>query len=725
MNDHKLRFTEQKVYHVNGIQVSYNLPKPLNVVTIGRGRGRYEMLEIYAGFDIETTTITTDDGKHLAFAYHFQVSIGTPRILNIYLFRKWDHVIHFFNTVAEFYGLSPKRHITILIANMGFEFQFLRKRLTWDEGDFDFFAKEKYKPLKATYRGIEFRECLSLTGGNLAQLAKDYCYTQKLVTVDENGVKQSDLDYKKMRNSRTPLTALEEQYCINDVVILSEFSWYLFCNFIRPERKFPMTFTGILHNEFKEELKTLCLKRDIKMHLQHGTSFDQWQDYIVALQPKEDEYHTHMTYLFRGGYVHANALFAGLDGIKGGMMDITSFYPSEMNLGYGPVTPFKPVAFAPDRCRVLDPKMIKSKCMIIHAIFDYIRPTTTHTIESKNKIVRFNNAKWDNGRLIQADMIEVYLTELDYQIYEKFYTWAGVTILEAYEAKRGQLPAYVTKVLNSHYQTKERLKRAGLKDTQEYAIAKARVNTCYGDLVKRLRLQKTTYNNALEWHDDPVPLKYYEEIRKAILSPYWGIYCTSWCRFTLLSMVHKLTMAGVKVLYCDTDSIKYIPCHAATQIFKHFNNSIKKHRHNRKLRSDFFEGLGEFDIEVKDKETKKMIPVIFKALRSKCYIYAYDGKVFATVAGMPKAAVHQIGQTPEEVIRKFNKLGFNLTPEQSGKLTTAYTDEEYSAVIDGELMTEQSGVALYEIPFKITITEEYKAHVASLQRKYEQEIKCL
>ena len=725
MTDHRLRFTDQRVYHIDKPMAGYDLPDPLNVVTMGRGRCRYEMLEIYAGFDIETTTITTEEGKHLAFAYHFQVSIGTPRILNIYLFRKWDNVIHFFNFLADHYQLNEKRHIFCLIANMGFEFQFLRRRLHWDDGEWDFFAKEKYKPLKATYRGIEFRECLSLTGGNLAQLAKDYCYTQKLVTTDENGVKQSDLDYKKIRNSRTPLTDLEEKYCINDVVILSEFSWYLFCNFIRSERRFPMTFTGILHNEFKEELKTLCLQRDNKMHLQHGTSLDQWMDYIYALQPEEDQYTTHMTYLFRGGYVHANALFAGLDGIKAGMMDITSFYPTQMNLGYGPGTPFKQIVFDPDRIRKLDRQKINSKCLIIHAIFDYVRPTTTHTIESKNKIVKFSNAKWDNGRLIQADWIEVWLTELDFQIYEKFYTWGGVTILEAYEAERAQLPPYVLKVLNKHYQTKERLKRAGLKDSMEYAIAKARVNTCYGDLVKRLRLQKTTYDNEKEWHDDPVPLNYYDEIRKAILSPYWGVWCTAWCRFTILSMIHKLTMAGVKVLYCDTDSIKYIPCHAATQLFKHFNNSIKKHRHNRKLRSGFFEGLGEFDIEVKDKVTKKMIPVQFKALRSKCYIYSYDGMVFATIAGMPKASVHQIGQTPEEVMRNFNKLGFNLTPEKSGKLTTVYTDEEYSADIDGEIMTEYSGVALYEIPFKITITEEYKAHVASLQRKYEQELKCL
>lgn len=717
-------FKDQKIYHIDGTETDLHFPDPLNIVHMASGRHKQEMLELYCGFDTETTTITTPDGDHQAFVYHFQLSIGTPRILNVYLFRRWEVFLDFLEKMIDHYKLGPTRHMILSVANFGFEFSFLAPRLQWDCGEWDFFAKEKYKPLKATYKGIEFREVLSLTGGNLAQLAKDYCHTQKLVTVDENGNKISDLDYKKLRNSSTPLTALEEQYCINDVVILSEFMWYLFCEFIRPDRKMPMTFTSILHNEIKQELKDLCFKRDAKQHQKNGTSYDMWMDYIYTLQPHtEDEYHNTMTYLFAGGYVHANALFTGVDGLKAGMMDITSFYPTQMNLGYVPVTPFKACQFSRDK--------LFNKCLILHVIFDYVRPTTTHTIISKNKIISSTNARFDNGRLISADMIEVMMTELDLLTFRKYYTACGedpvdnMTVLSCQESERGELPVYVRNVLNKHYQKKEKLKRTGYKETMEYAIAKARCNSVYGDLVKRVRRQRVLYNNEVGWVDDPAPVDYEKEIRKNILSPYWGIWCTSWCRFTILGMIYKLTKAGVKVLYCDTDSIKYIPCHKATQMFKHFNNSIKKHRHNRKLRSEYFEGLGEFDIEVKDKKTGKMIPVDFKTLRSKCYIYAYGGKVFATVAGMPKAAVNQLGRTPEEVIAHFNKTGFRLTPQQSSKLTTSYTDTPYSAVIDGEVMRELSGVALYEIPFKVTIKEDYLKHIEALQKRIALEEKYL
>lgn len=706
-----MKFPVQHVYHIKDKLKYFDFPKPLNVVTIGRGEGKYNLLELYCGFDIETTTITTEDGDHLAFAYHFQITVATPRVCNVYLFRTWDLIIHFFDKLADFYNLGKDRHIIIAIANMSFEFQFLRRRLQWDSGEWDFFAKEKYQPLRATYRGIEFREVLSITGGSLAQLAKDYCTTQKLITYDDNGNKVSDLDYSIVRNSNTKLTPLEEQYCINDVVILSEFMWYLFCEYIRPDRYIPMTFTGILHREFKEELKLMCFLRDDKLHLDHGISYGTWCEFIQSLQPSYEEYQIYMKYLFRGGYVHANALYTDLDNLIAKMKDITSHYPSRMNLDYFPMSAFKDISVSnEDDLKIL----AKSKCLIIHAEFDFIRNTTTHSIESKSKIISHTNAKWDNGRLLSADTIEVYLTEKDYKIYTWFYKWECMTIKSVKVADRGKLPPYVLNVLNRHYKIKEQLKRTGQKDTIEYTISKSRVNTCYGDLVKRLRLIKTTYNNDLEWHEDPIPVDYDKEIRKAILSPFWGIWVTAGARYELLSIVYKLTRAGVAVYYGDTDSCKHKPSHKAEQIFKHYNASIARHRKNRKLRSDFFAGLGEFD-----KELPEAVP--FKMLRSKCYIYIYDNKVYATIAGMPKASINQVGKTPEDVLLKFNSTGFRLTPEESGKLTTQYTDQEYSAVVDGEVMTELSGVALYKIPFTVTITSEYKAHVYELQQRFNRE----
>ena len=48
---------------------------------------------------------------------------------------------------------------------------------------------------------------------------------------------------------------------------------------------------------------------------------------------------------------------------------------------------------------------------------------------------------------------------------------------------------------------------------------------------------------------------------------------------------------------------------------------------------------------------------------------------------------------------------------QSRKLTTFYNDNETSCDVNGEIMSEKSSVALYEIPFKLSITNEYKNYI--------------
>ena len=82
---------------------------------------------------------------------------------------------------------------------------------------------------------------------------------------------------------------------------------------------------------------------------------------------------------------------------------------------------------------------------------------------------------------------------------------------------------------------------------------------------------------------------------------------------------------------------------------------------------------------------------------------------------MPKASISHLGDTPEEILNSFSRVGYHLTPLESGKLTTDYTDFPYSAEIDGEMMHELSGVALYEIPFSMSLKEEYCNHLDELQ----------
>lgn len=709
-------------YYITDKNVSFVLPKIRGSARVGVGKHAYKLLEIYAGFDIETTNINQVDadayGWH-AYAYHMQLTLYTDKEKYVYLFRYWENVLWFFDHIADVYSLGPYTHLLIWIANFSFEFQFMRRRLKWDQGEFDFFAKEERQPLKATYRGIEFRECLAISGGSLAQLAKDYCTTQKLITEGPNGEKISDLDYSIERSSETPLTDQEEQYCINDVVILAEFSEYVFREFIHPEHYIPMTKTSILLLSFKRRFKALCKIRDTKYHLPPQTSESEYQDYILRCFPEFDTYKIWMNYLFRGGFVHGDATFAGVE-VFAKMKDITSHYPTRMNVDYFPRTPFKKWDQENGLLTRSMKAALKSKCCILHCIFDYIDAVTDHSIESKNKCVQALGAKWDNGRLLYADYLEVYLTELDFDIYTKFYKWEGVTILSFETAERGKQPPFVLDILNKLYIEKNDLKKRGLNNTTEYAIKKSGVNTCFGAEVKRIRTEQALYDyNEQVWYTKDTLPDFEKERRKQLLLPQMGIWVTAHARHELLTVIHKLITNKkhpTPVYYGDTDSIKHEPSHKAEDIIKHYNRRIAKRLRKRGLRNINFDDLGQFDNECKDKNGKGRT-VKFKTLGAKRYIYEDEGKIIATVAGMPKSAISCIGENNEMIFDEFSLAGFSLTPEESSKLTTRYNDQPHDAYINGVLMHEESSVALFKIPFKITITDEYNEVIEGRKKK--------
>lgn len=690
---------EPIVFDVLQEDPSLYLPKVRKTVVMGRGDHKIQIPELYAGFDIETTNIIQPDGW-AAYMYHAQFSIATEKECCVYLFRHWEHFEWFIEYIIQAYDLSSDRRMIVYIANMGFEFQFICKRFSWDEEEYSFFAKEERQPLKATYHGIEFREALSISGGNLAFLAKTYCTTQKLV---------GDLDYMVERNSKTILTPEERAYCINDVVILSEFSQYMFDHYIRRHHKIPMTKTSILIDQYKHNMTVMCRDRDRKNNQPILTSYYEWKDYLQKCMPDQKTYEMWFKYLFRGGYVHANALYSNIE-THVRMRDVTSHYPGRMNLSSFARTPFKKIPRD-------DFKMewIESKCCILHVVFDFIRTTTPHSIESSNKCVKVSGAVWDNGRLVSADYLEVYLTDLDWKIYQLFYrSEVPPTILECWTAERGKLPPYLMKVLNSSYKEKHKLKVAGLSGSQEYAVQKSVVNSSYGSLVKRIRLDQVTYDNEIGWTVKDTHPEYIAEMKKQVLLPQWGIWVTSAARYELLSVLYKLTKAGVDVVYMDTDSIKYRPSHVAERIFHNYNNRIKRRLHNRKLRDPAFADLGTFDLE------EGGAVVRFKTLGAKRYIYTTpEGKVKATIAGMPKVSIKMLGESEDEIYANFTAFGFSLAPEISGKLTTKYRDEPHDAVIgmgkDRDYMHEESSVALYRIPFTLTLSDDYQAYMEEVQ----------
>lgn len=672
------------------------------------GEGK-EWLKLYCGYDTETTTRNYWDDTHLAAVYIFQISLFNFIDDNrVYLMRTWQDFIDSINYLNEYYDLSPQRLLIMGVANLGFEFAFMCRRFEWCEEEFTFFAKEPRKPLICTYGGVQFKEILSISGGSLAFTAKNYTKTQKL---------KGDLDYDVLRNSTTILDPkTEEQYCINDVVIVSEYMLYLFDRFLSHRtKKLPLTKTAILNDEIKKNFRRQCRLKDQMQGLLQGTSESLWKASLQACFPDRETYKNHFRWLFRGGYVHASALYTDIDlkpeegrGVR--QKDITSSYPTSMLLRYCPGEPFKDVKW--------DPKYLKSHCCIIHARFLHIKNTTVHTIESRSKLVDCIGGVFDNGRLARADMVEVYLTEMDFKNYEWFYSWEEMQLIDFKIAKRRAYPSYFTDVIKYYYLQKARLKKEGKNDTKEYSVSKEMVNSAYGLTVKRMREDKHIYKDH-EWQIDSTSFDYDKEVKRSVLLPYYGMWVSSASRHELLKVVHNLTKAGVQVVYCDTDSVKYIADPAAERIFKRYNKMLARQLITRGLRASGYKGLGQFEDETKGKETR------FKTLGAKRYIYQVGDKIKATIAGMPKVSIKHIAKNKDGnevsnadmIFDAFNACGFVLTALESDKLTTCYTDKPYDMYIEGEWMHEESGVALYKIPFTMRLKDEYTEYFNEIQEE--------
>ena len=615
-----------------------------------------KIIRVSAGFDIETTRI-----EDRTYMYHWQFSFNKTVLTG----RKWADfakLVEYLNTWLSW----QKAIIIVWVANLGYEFSFICSRFKWNH----IFAVDSHEPLKVRTERVEFRECLSISGqGGLMNLSKNYTKTKKA---------KGDLDFTIPRNSQTPLDKTEREYTWADVEILSEWGTYIFENFCDMSLQIPLTATGIVRSH-------------IKQAAMDSGKYEEIKTAIKALFPQDDrQYNYVMEYLFRGGYTHGCVWYVDIpeDNVIGA--DYTSSYPAVMlhNSNYQR-SPFKETRIETNGRLITDERLKdKDVCFWFIIQLRQIKQTTFHAIESKHKIADMRGAHFDNGRLTRAEFIEVALTEKDYEVYTKFYTWEAITIKQAYIARAGKLPDYVLKPLMHFYEIKSKLKAAGLDKTIEYVNAKAICNSMYGCCVTRLKFTEFKYNPDLKIWEPKENRKGYDELRKnQILSPYWGIQITSNARYNLLMTIWEMDgetspYDEPQNLYSDTDSMYFKDTPRNRAIIEKYNDEIIKM--NVGFPREFWD-LGAFDWIDKNEEGEPIV-YKFKTLGAKRYLKYHDGIAEVTVAGLPKHALEKlIARTfrtdnecyllYEDMKKKTGRIGYIDVPE----LFEAFRDNMFLA----------------------------------------------
>ena len=644
-------------------------------------------------FDIETSSFYQGEDK-AACMYIWQVAIGD----NVYIGRTWEQWMQFNKLLSDGLNLSENKRIIFYVHNLSYEFQFMRLYYDW----YVFALADRKVCYCYTDTGLEYRCSYILSNESLDNLAKHLKRPiQKLV---------GSLDYDLIRGPETPLDDEELAYCVNDVLIVTEY--------IREQIEIegnicniPLTKTGYV----RRYCKRMCLYGDSDDKNKRADSYLRYMKMMkrLSLEPKE---YLMLKRAFAGGFTHANIFYVGskLDNVAS--QDITSDYPTECIASLFPMSKGKLVH--PADAAEFDKYVHKYCCLFDIRFYGIKNVFLNEAFISSSKCHELLNPVINNGRIESADMLEITITEQDYFTFAMFYEWDSVSIGDMYIYRRGYLPTPLVQSIIKFYTDKTVLK--GLLDPdghelEEYSQAKGMLNSTYGMMVTDICRPDITYDGywsvVVPNYDEKIQA--YNESKGRFLYFPWGVWVTAHARRNIAQAIYEL---GNDYVYSDTDSVKYLHPEAHEQFFKEYNARVidKLHKAMR------YHNLPEDTIApCNQKGDKKPMGVFtyegtykhFKTLGAKRYMYTNDTGVHITVAGLGKKQGGQFIADQKDPYEFFTNEMY-IPAEFTGKLTHTYIDE----TMEGDAIDylgnkfhyrERSGIHLGPCEFSLSLSARF------------------
>ncbi len=668
-------------------------------------------LNIPCSFDIETTSFYDGLAKK-AIMYIWTCNINGTTFYG----RTWQQFIDLLEITAEVFECNKfNRRLIIYIHNLEYEFQFMRKWFKWH----DIFADEKRSPLYCvTQSGIEFRCSYRLSGYSLAKLG-DELSTYKTEKMS------GDLDYYKYRHSLTPLTDKEFKYCYKDTQVVV---CYIQEEIERNENniaKIPYTKTGYVRRFCQQKCLASSGKQDNVSRLKGM----KYRDIMRSLTLTYDQYKMCKAG-FQGGFTHANVNYVNKTLHNVGSIDFTSSYPFTMMAQYFPMS-------SPREVEIKDLRdlnfYLANYCCLFEVQFINLVPLTTNENPiSSSRCSYLKDYHLNNGRVINADILETTITELDYDIFRNFYKWDGIKIGKFLTFYKGYLPTSLVKALVSLYKDKTELKGVEGKEV-EYLLSKGMLNSAYGMAVTDIVREDLEYHQELyadEWQvgdETPVSqLKRYNQNPSRFLYYPWGVWVTAHARHNLFRGILEF---GSDYVYSDTDSIKAINMDRHMDFIKNYNLHV---REQLQAAADFH-GIPMSDFEPKTiKGVPKLIGVWdiegtydkFKTLGAKRYLVQKGNDIEFTVAGVNKKAIKEYMLETYGLDGVFDAFtrSLDIPKGRTGKLTHTYIDQEWSGVLvdyNGVPFTyhEKSSIHMEPAPFKISMLDAFWDYISGIQQK--------
>ena len=643
-------------------------------------------------FDIETTSAWIDENGNVISYQYGKTAEYWNELTQLSLPYIWmlsiNDKVYYGREFSDFYqmcAMFPENvKIIIWVHNLAFEFQFLCNLFSWRS----VFAKTPHKVMKCVPRefpNIEFRCTYFLTRLSLANWGLQIG-TEKLV---------GDLDYIKLRTPLTHLTEKELGYCERDVLVM-----YRGLSIYRDEygtlENIPLTQTGTVRRVIKNLL----------------TSDAKYMYHVKKLVPRDSDEYAMLLRLFAGGYTHANRLYSGKV-IRGEIhhYDFASSYPYVMLSEKFPDTPWTITNV--DAYNI--PSDFDEYAYIFHIAFSQLNCETWNTYLQASKCISVENAMFDNGRVISADYLEIWITEQDYMTISESYTWDYIEIKRAYRSKKNYLPKQFLNYLLDLYHNKTALK--GIEEMLSlYLQSKQYINSLFGMMVTAI-IQSNVEFDGETWTIDKLTdvdiNRRLSELRnidrkedRYFLSYSYGVWVTAYARRNLWKCILQYDDV---VLYADTDSIFML----GNGDFFRYNNAV-----NDKVKTSCISNNLDFEkTRPADKKGNKHPIGIFDeesvcsefitlGAKRYCTRENYDGKLHITISGINKEAVELLNND----ISNFRD-GFEFdkdAPSVKKKLLTYLSDMPDIIYPDGYRSKLKYGINMRNNGYKLSITDEYK-----------------
>ena len=660
-------------------------------------------LNIPTSFDIETSSFKEGMAKK-AIMYIWTFNINGVTFIG----RTWQQFVDLLNKISETFELIKfNKRMIVYIHNLEYEWQFMRKWIEWA----DVFADDKRSPLYAvTETGIEFRCSYRLSGYSLAKVG-DELMTYKT----EKAV--GDLDYSLIRTSETPLSAEELHYSTQDTKVVV---CYIQEEIERNNNKIseiPFTKTGYVRRFCRT--KTVRTSSTDDVSRLKGLKY---RDIIHSLTLTQDQY-AMAKRAFQGGFVHANVNYVNQTLEDIGSIDFTSSYPYCMVSDYYPMSSPREV-----KIETLDELLYycRNYCVMFDIKFSRLKASNPNENPiSSSRCTNLIDYHINNGRVIDARILETTITELDFKVICSFYTFEKIQVGKAYVFNRGYLPTDFVDAILTLYEDKTKLKGVEGKEI-EYLLSKGMLNSAYGMAVTDIVRDNIEYcaeasdGWAVQEASMFSQLNHYNSNKARFLYYPWGVWVTAHARYNLFTGIQAF---GEDYVYSDTDSIKARNMETHQDYITRYNDNVRA----KLEKAAKYHG---FDFSRFEPKTIKGVPKLlgvwdyegiydkFKTLGAKRYLVQHDNDITFTVAGCNKKALKKYMLDEYGLDGVFEAFTRNLSIPQNhtGKLTHTYIDREWKGEVVDYLghkaeYYEKSAVHLEPAPFKISMLDAFWDYV--------------